>query len=367
MGAGLVGWTLSAMALKQGRNVLLLERSARIGGRSSPESRQGFSFGSGLVWGSDSSAWQAIAQELELGLEWAPVASGGALVQSTKGWQALEAKTSLSNPMKFPLWEEYAASTVSSVLIGGANAYLQRLKQYCEAKAENFYFGLESPVEEIWTDQTRVSKLVLGSGQEIVVKDCIWTGDSKALTEAFRGEAIPEAGVPRVAWMKKFVKTDRSPAVILEFSHKNQVADFTESLVMPFNVAEKEERRFLIGSFISQRDPSLAPPAKQLSSWICPLTELEWGDNHETMKKIRAAKRLLEKAFPNFATTVTDERVLVLEHSFTPVGKRKGEWQAVLPNLKVVTDWSSPYGSHWQGILELIQQEKDAIFTADNR
>lgn len=350
VGGGIVAWTTAALALEKGRRVLLLEKAGRYGGRSSPEQRNGFALGSGFIFG-DTSAWKRVGERLELGMEWIRLENGGALAHASKGWQAA--------PEEMPEWDAFAATPVNEIPFGGVGGYLHKLRQFCTAKGDAFYAHLESPVEELWVGKdARVEKIVLGSGQEVHARDFIWTGSAKGLLEIFKGEGAPEEGVARVAWFKKFVKTPNSPAVVLEFSHKAPVADFNETLLLPFSVSEKEkDRNYLAGSFLSQRDPSLAPAGKQLSAWICALSEVEWDDTHETMKKIRAARRQLEKAFPGFEGTILDERVLVLEHSFTPVKKRKGDYQPILENLFPIADWAAPQGSHWQGVLELLEEE----------
>jgi phytoene dehydrogenase-like protein len=349
VGGGIVAWTTAALALQKGRNVLLLEKAGRHGGRFSPEQRNGFALGSGLILG-DTSAWKRIGEQLQLGMEWIKVENGAALAHAPKGWQA--------TPSELPDWETFAACEVNEVPFGGIGAYLQKLKSFCANKGDAFYAALEAPVEELWVGPDgHVQKIVLGSGQELKSRDFIWTGSAKALLEIFRGEGAPEEGVARVAWFKNFVKTTNTPGVVLEFLHKQPVAEFTETLLLPFSSGEKEDRHYLVGSFLNQRDPSLAPQAKQLSTWVCSLSETEWDDNHETMKKIRAARRLLEKAFAGFEATLLDERVLVLEHTFTPVNKRKGQAKPILENLFLIADWAAPEGSHWQGVLQLLEEE----------
>jgi phytoene dehydrogenase-like protein len=154
--------------------------------------------------------------------------------------------------------------------------------------------------------------------------------------------------------MKKFVKTHPQPGVVLEFAHRGKLADFTETLLLPFQNADKEERRYLVGSVVSNRDPALAPPGNSLSSWILPLTEAEWGDNHETMKKIRAGRRLLEKAFMGFEQNVLLERVVVLDSTVSPLSRKKGEWHPPLSNLKIMADWAMPSGATLSKVAEAL-------------
>jgi phytoene dehydrogenase-like protein len=355
VGGGLTAWTTAALALSKGRSVLLLEKSGRYGGRSSHETRQGVVFGAGLALG-DVAVWQRFGERLDLGLEWQSISNGGSVIHSPRGWQSSSEDVSA--------WEAFAAQAVTQVCIGGIPGFLQRVRQFCVSRGESFYAATEAPVEEIFAgDHGRVEKIVLGSGQVIPCKDVVWTADAKGFLEVIKGSGVPEEGVARVAWIKKATKSYLTPAVVLEFAHKNRVADFTESLLLPFTGADKEERRYLTGAFLSNRDPGLAPTGKQYSAWTFALNETEWDDNHETMKKIRAARRLLEKAFAGFDTTIVDERVLVMEHSFTPASKRKGEWKPLLENLFLIADWAAPTGAHWQGVLDLLE-EQDAIFAA---
>jgi hypothetical protein len=113
--------------------------------------------------------------------------------------------------------------------------------------------------------------------------------------------------------------------------------------VIPFGAAEKKsDQNYLLGAIVSNRDPSFA---KIFSSWIFSLSEEEWSDNHETMKKIRAARRLLEKAIPGFEATIASERVNVLDATLTPLSRKKGQWSSPLPGLQIISDWAIPTGA----------------------
>ena len=333
VGGGLSGLLTSAFLLKKGRKVLLLEKLEKLGGRFSPEARDGFLLGAGFRFG-DASAWASVADYLQIPCELHKIQNGGALLHSTRGW---------IEPEELPDWEAYYSANCTAYPTRGAFGIAESLLDFCEA-SENFSVALSSPVSGVTIQAARVHKISIGAEMEVEAKDLYWSSDYKALLESLRGE-VAEAGPERVSWLKKFVKTPSNPAVVMEFAHSKKIGEFTESLIMPFTAGEKEERRYLVGALLGNRDPSLAPAGKELSSWIMPLTESEWGENHETMKKIRSARRLLEKALPGFESSILFDRVLVLNQSASPLLKKKGEWHPLLANLSLCADWSSPEGA----------------------
>ncbi len=309
-----------------------------LGGRLSPERRDGFVLGAGFAFG-DAGFWRAAADHLGLSSATLPVPEGRAMVYGTKGWGDAE---------DLPLWEEWLSRNCSEFPVGGMLGITETLLAYCQSQP-NFSFSLETPVTEIHIEQGLARKVTLGSKKEIEPGEVYWCADYKGLLEVLKGEAVPAPGPERVSWLKKFVKSPSQPGVVLEFAHKNRLGDFTETLLLPFSATEKE-KHYLVGAISSNRDPSLAPPGKSLSSWVLALSEEEWGDNHETMKKIRSARRLMEKAFPHFEQTLLFDRVLVLESTVSPLGKKKGERKGLLPNLHIGADWAMPMGATWEGV-----------------
>jgi phytoene dehydrogenase-like protein len=346
VGAGISGLLTAALLLAKGRKVHLTEKLMRVGGRLSPEQRNGYTLGAGFAFG-DSAWWRATADRLGLQSPTLPITNGAALVHTTRGWHA---------PESLPSWESFLAEACTEFPAGGAYGISDTLLQYCAAQ-QGFSLSLESPVTALLGDgQGAIKTASLGPDHEISPQDVYWCADYKTLLEVLGGPGVPEPGPERVSWLKRFVKTNPQPGVVLEFAHKSKLGDFTETLLLPFSAGEKEERRYLAGSVVSNRDPSLAPEGKSLSTWVLPLTEAEWGDNHETMKKIRSARRLVEKAFPQLEQTVLFDRVLVLDTTVSPLGKRKGEWQAPMANLHLTAEWAMPNGATLPSLADTLLQ-----------
>ncbi len=343
IGAGITGLFAAALKLKQGRRVLLTEALEQIGGRNSPEIRDGFQLGAGFTF-AETTLWGKLAEKIDLPLDMIRNENTSALVHSVRGWTA---------PEELPPWEEYLSKPYAQFPRGGIAELTQKLKKYCDS-FENFSLHLATPVTAIKAENGKVTSVVLGAEKEVQVQECIWTGGFRTLMDLLQGPGVPEPGPERVSWMRKFNKTHSHPGVVIEFAHNAKIADFTETLLLPFQSGEKEARHYLVGAFIGNRDASLMPQGKQISSWILPLSEGEWGENHEIMKKIRAGKRALEKAFAGFEGSVLFDRVLVLENTIAPLGKRKGEWQPVYENLLPFSDWASPTGAHLDGVLTLL-------------
>jgi len=346
VGAGVSGLLVSAFLLSAGRKVHLTEKLPRPGGRLSPERRDGYTLGAGFAF-ADSAWWRAVADRLALKSPTLPVTNGNALAHTTRGWHA---------PEELPPWEAFLSEACTEFPAGGFYGIIDALLQYCSSR-EGFSLSLECPATALLGDgQGSIKTVSLGPDHEIFPKDIYWCADYKTLLEVLGGPGVPAPGPERVSWLKRFVKTSPQPGVILEFAHKSKLGDFTETLLLPFSAGDKDERRYLAGSIVSNRDPSLAPEGKSLSTWVLPLTEAEWGDNHETMKKIRSARRLVEKAFPHLEQTILFDRVLVLDSTVSPIGKRKGEWQPLMPNLHLTAEWAMPGGATMPSLAQVLLQ-----------
>lgn len=343
VGAGVGGLLLSALLLHKGRKVHLTETLAQVGGRYSPQQRAGYTLGAGFAFG-DSAWWRAAADRLGLASPTLPVNEGKALQFSTKGW---------GEPDDLPSWERFLAEPCTEYPAGGTYGIAQSLLQYCQGNP-GFSLSLESPVTALSGAEGRIQSAHLGPDHEVRVKEVFWCADYKTLLEVLGGPGIPEPGPDRVSWLKRFKKSEPQHGVVLEFAHTTKLGDFTETLLLPFSSGEKEEKRFVAGSIVSNRDPSLAPEGASLSTWMFPLTEGEWHDNHESMKRIRSARRLVEKAFPQLEKTLKFDRVLVLENTFHPLGKKKGDWQSPLPNLQLTADWAMPHGATLPSLADTI-------------
>ncbi len=343
-GAGLGGLLVSALLLSQGRRVHLTEKLARAGGRLSPEVRDGVTPGAGSAVG-DSPWWRAFADRIGIKSPTLPVSEGKALVHSSKGWLT---------PEHLPAWETFLTDPCTEFPAGGTYGLTEALLAYCGSK-EGFTLSYECPVTAITGTDGLVSGVALGPDAVVKPRDFYWCADYKTLLEIMvAGGGIPEPGPERVSWLKRFEKTKPQPGVVLEFAHKTKLGDFTETLALPFQAGDKEERRYCVGAIVSNRDLSLAPEGKSLSSWMFPLTEAEWGDNHETMKKIRSARRLVEKAFPQLEQTLHFDRVLVLDSTVHPLAKKKGDWHSPLANFHLTCDWAAPGGATLPSLAETI-------------
>ncbi len=341
IGAGVSGLLTSALLLKAGKSVQLVEKQATAGGRFSPELRQGFVLGSGFSF-ADASWWLAIADRLGISAEVLPISQGAALAHSSKGWGPID---------DLPSWENHFARTCTEFPSQGLYGIVHSLLKFC-SEHSNFQFTPEMPVTGIEVESGKVQLVRLGADASCKPQEVHYSADYKTLMEVLQGPGVPEPGPERVSWLKKYRKTQSQPAVVIELAHKGKVTEFTETLLLPFSAGEKEDRRYLVGSFVSNRDPKLAPEGFSLSSWILPLSETEWGDNHETMKKIRAGKRLIEKAFPAVEKNVFFERVLVLDHSVAPLAKKKGDRDPLFQNLFLSADWAMPNGATIESMAE---------------
>ncbi len=345
VGAGLSGILAAAKvaqaAVTEGKGIIVVDSADRVGGRWSPERREGFQFGAGLNV-ADKKTWDRVFSELNLATEDSvTVENGSSVVFTKKGWQP---ETNL------PDWEKFLAQPVEAMPLGGVAGFLDKV---LEQRA--FDLRLNSPVTELVIQNGRADWARIGVDQGIRFKECIWAADSLALAEVLTGEGAPEEGIERSAWLKQFVVHNPSPGVVLEFAHGRKLSEFTETLVLPLPGAEKD-RRYLVGAFLANRDSSLAPKGREVSVWLLPLREHEWEDNHEIMKRIRGARRVIEKSFPGFEKSILFDRVQVLSHTITPQNRKskkiaKEKIPPPFSNLRILSDWSAPAGSHFPGVV----------------
>lgn len=347
VGAGLVGVCAAALLAKSGKRVCLVEAQDRVGGRWSPERRDGFQLGAGLNV-ADAQAWRVILNALDLNDLSVAIENGGALVSTKRGWQA---KTEL------PTWEKFLARSMEIMPRGGVAGFLEHVndKQLFETR-------LNAPITELWVNGGKAVWARVGATDTVRFSHCVWATDAHVLADVICGESAPEEGTERTAWLQQFILHTASPGVVLEFAHNKKVSDFTETLLLPLPGAEKEkDRRYLVGAFLTNRDESLAPKARDISVWLLPLREEEWEDNHEIMKRIRSARRMIEKSFPKFEASILFDRVQVLSHTFTPASRKSKQkskdFVQPFANLQIFSDWATPGGSHFPAVVERFASE----------
>src|SRR3989338_3693045 len=89
VGAGLAGLFAAALRAHSGKRVLVAEATNALGGRWSPERRDGFQLGAGLSF-ADSGMWKEAYSVLDLPCTMLSIENGRAVVYGTKGWLAAE-------------------------------------------------------------------------------------------------------------------------------------------------------------------------------------------------------------------------------------------------------------------------------------
>lgn len=338
VGAGLGGLLAASQRARAGKRVFVAEAAERAGGRWSPVERDGFLLGAGLNL-ANAETWAEAHALAGLDLDSVPVERGAALSFASNSWE---------EPEDLEAWESYFTQPIAQVPRGGQTKFIEKL-----LASGAFQIAFEAPVVELHIEGGKATHAVLGNGTQVRFEECIWASSAKELMDTLRGADAPPSGTPRIAWLKQFVATATTPGVVLEFAHQGPVSEFTETLLLPLPTPEKEEQRYLVGAFVSNRDSSLAPEGAQLSSWTFSLPSELYEDNNEISKRIRAARRALEKAFPGFEKSILFERVQVLPHTVTPPKKKR----AALPgqpfsNLIPASDWASPSGGQLESAIE---------------
>ena len=348
VGGSLGGLLAAAFEARAGKKVVLLEASSGLGGRWSPEFRDGFQLGAGLCF-AHKEASTRICENIGIDCELIHIENGGCLLASRKGWKKIHT---------FPSWEAYFSRTVESVPKGGIAGIIKKI-----VTANTFRIYAEHPVTELFVEEEK-GKYARVRDKKISFKECVWASSETALMDVLSGEQVPKQGSSRSLWMKRFIMNNPCPGIVLEFAHDKLVGEFTETLAFPFSDSSPNED-YIIGSFISNRDTSLAPKGKQLSSWVLSLGEqkflLDKDNNHEIMKRINLSKRVLERYFPGFKNSVIFHRVQVLNHIAEPIEKRKVSKDRIFSNVWSVADWSSPIGGNFEGIISQVLERGSSL------
>ena len=105
-----------------------------------------------------------------------------------------------------------------------------------------------------------------------------------------------------VPWRGRIFK----PGFSLSFTHKDQEQFLTPFQLIPLvaNPSKKGAGAHVIGRFI--KDQSQQGEMSR-STWFGYLTDEELEDNNEILKKIKSAKRVLERTIPGFADSIIQE------------------------------------------------------------
>lgn len=342
VGAGVAGLLAAATQVRLGRSVLLLDAESQVGGYVSPELREGYQFGAGFQF-QERDLWQRFFAKLEIPLELLELSEHKTKVFLDKKWKLFDAKSGFE--------QNWSKPTTFFPALGLAGV-VEALRAYIQ-NADGADIVLNALVTSVsMTDDAY--QIGVGADTELTTKHVLWCADEPTLQKSLRGDAFPEAGPGRVAWMRKFLKNEAQPGVVLEFAHKQEVSDFFETLCLPVTSVSAKEQYYMFGAFTSNRDSNLCGNYRQVSTWIFPLEEKLVGDNHEIMKRIRYARRQLEKAFPSFTDSVAFDRVQVLGHTATLPKKTQGKWNELAPGFYLPVGWASPFGSHYEGVLQVL-------------
>ncbi len=290
VGAGITGLFIASLRAQMGQDVLVVETSTTAGGYWSPSKREGFQLGSGmgvLPW----KAWEQLYKKIDLPYNEISISNGNCITYKSKSWQPAE---------NLPPWENHFAQPVGAMPQGGLAGFVQDI-----LSKKNFRIQYEAPLTKITMESNDRIAIQTANNLDIQCKECLWTINPSGFQKIITGDGSEKT------------PTLFTPAVTLEFAHKKSISEFTETLALAMNSEQKHKQEpcYLMGAFVSNRDQSLAPNNQQISSWIFPLSNDEWGDNHEISKKIRSSRRVLHRSFGEFQDSVLFERVQILKNT----------------------------------------------------
>ncbi|MEK7790551.1 MAG: FAD-dependent oxidoreductase, partial [Deltaproteobacteria bacterium] len=283
---------VSAVLLAQrGYSVALCEAEARLGGRCHTDQVRGFSLPFGFAYNLLTEEQAGLlTSSSERGAQWIYFSDIPPISYEHKGWIEIP-KERLTTEQKSFFVRHYAfpKDGVQNLI----QAYLKHPK---------IEIHLSEPVLECFIgggggrEREHVIELVGKSGR-------------------FRARAIlmalPFSSLSRLlgaqikqAWARKLKQYRMISCLRLDFVLKSKVSDFKNLI---FNLENNG-----VGLFTSNLDDSFALNSEQISQWLYFLDENEVHDKEEIAKKMRAAKRFIKKAFPDFFDKTTWERIGIM-------------------------------------------------------
>lgn len=282
VGGGLSGEISALLLAQRGYSVALCEAEEKLGGRCRTDQVRGFSLPFGF-------AYNLLTEE-----------QAGLLTSNTAPWIYFSDIPPLSYEHKswieIPI-ERLTAEQKSFFVRHYAfpKNGVQNLIQ-AHLKHPKIEIHLSEPILECPTERGHLIELV-GKSERFRARAILMALPFSSLSRLLGGEI-------KQGWVRKWKQHKMISCLRLDFVLKSKVSDFKNLI---FNLENNG-----VGLFTSNLDDSFALNSEQISQWLYFLSEDEVHDKEEIAKKMRAAKRFIKKAFPDFFDKTTWERVGIM-------------------------------------------------------
>jgi len=366
IGAGYGGLAIAALLARRGHRVLVCEQSKVLGGRARSDEHDGFI----LDWGlhvnrfGDAGPAAEVLRRLGERIEWAgegraerslvqfngrlyprPDSVGGYLTTPMLSWpdrlrlvavllRALRARPedwyavtwahfvrrTTSSPIVLKLCQlfNYAiyapdievtsageviyfvqralkAPAVTAQPLGGTGQIIHKLERVI-CRTNEIRLGCK--VDRILLDRGRAVG-VLAGGEEITAQAVVFTPPVQHL---FR--LVPDEALPAEFW-EYAANLEPTACIAYDFGLREPVPDLNGSVI-------NLDGAFLMGSFPSNRDPSLAPEGMQLASFLNAVAARDVTEKPVVDAETMRLRRWIAETFPGFFDRVLWERRLVI-------------------------------------------------------
>lgn len=292
IGGGLSGLLTGHFLSKKGFLVTLCEAQDKLGGNYRVDTAQGVLIDYGLhlnVLTSD-------IEEAHLPIEWIQRKATPFMLQKMS-WTPIDINA-LSTEQKMFAHGEYCIPK------GGVGKLVQHLSQ-------NLKIELSQPIQNCVVEDSQIKKII-GNKKEWEAKAFVTAIPSKAIFSLLGHERI------NPQWLKKLKQEEAVSALKLDFILKAKVFEGDNVLFLPECNG--------VGFFPSNIDESISDGDYQISQWIFFLNQEEFLNNEIIAKKLKAGKRFILKAFPDFFEKVIWERMTLIEALFSKKQETIKEW-----------------------------------------
>src|SRR3989338_546745 len=277
IGGGLSGQLAAFLLSKEKYSILLCEADPKLGGKSRLD------YGFNLLT-------PELSKTLSLDLSYIEMFNQEPLALRKMNWVSVSPEE-ISPEQKYFFFKDFIFPR------GG----IEKVFTSLNAGFSSVEIKLSTPILECAIQDHTIQKIISGKEgwqAKAVVAAIPFTGLTHMLgTDYFH---------PR--FLKKIRKQKMVSAVKLNFILKEKVCDYQNIL---FSLDSNG-----VGFFPSNVDSTLIEGTKQISQWLFFLKEEELVDAEEVAKKIRAGKRFIQKAWPQFFNQVEWEQIGVIDQLF---------------------------------------------------
>lgn len=364
VGGGITGLQLGALLANDGEKVLVLEKSARLGGRAAIVNKKGFTvdYGIHLIRFGPQSAVSKTCRQLGHEVEYVPMGTSWVMDEDGKVKVFPTGPKAFLTTGLFSLREKLKAAMLVGKIRGS-----NQLPELMEKNVEDWlnernvtgglrrYFHLVSASMMVcpFIERTSVGEMfvnmqkVLQTGISVMYPRGGWlpmielfkekineqgeirlksevskvkVEDGKAVGVIVNDElipaqkvvlSIPSLGLPDLLpdkvpgrYVEKCKNNRPTAGIVLDYGLKKQVSDI-DGLCYMYDPMS-------FGMFTSNLEPSLAPEGKQLLTWLQPVDSKKIKDRSWAKKKEADLEKALFRFFPSLKDAIEWRRVLYL-------------------------------------------------------